>query len=145
MLHNYLQSNTHIFQGWEFALLLFRSSLFRSKSLSLKSDSLTVALKQRAIHSTKFVVFTMFLTVFQCFSIFMPKSESLPLLFALSLFTKERRERFSLGKERFSISLTKNEQFARKSKSEFHNPDIFLNNSAHSPYILYISKIAMQD
>ena len=101
-------------QGWEFALFLFRSSLFRSKSLFLKSncerfalyrrvmranwsrcslkksdvsDSLVIcvfALKKRAICSIKFV----FLTVFTVFPLFMPKNESRLSLFAPSLFSK---------------------------------------------------------
>ena len=37
----------------------------------------TFALKKRAIRLKNFVVFTMFLTLFHCFPIFMPKSESL--------------------------------------------------------------------
>ena len=42
----------------------------------------------------------MFLTVFHCFSHFLPKSESL-----LSLFTKERQEQFAFGKEQITILL----------------------------------------
>ena len=94
-------------QGWEFALFLFRSSLFRSKSLFLKSncerfalyrrvmranwsrcslkksdvsDSLVIlsfALKKRAICSIKFV----FLTVFTLRSIPLFKEGIAILLF----------------------------------------------------------------
>ena len=62
--------------------------------------------------------FTMFLTVFHCFSPFIPKSELLPSLFApslffqndgsdslLSLFTKVQWERFALFQERIAILL----------------------------------------
>ena len=48
----------------------------------------------------------------------MPKSKSLPSLFAPSLFFKEPRERFAL----VALLLTKNERFARKTKERISNP-----------------------
>ena len=119
-----------------FALLLFCSSLFcyllfRSKSLSLKSDCkqfTLVALKKRVTMSEslferkewlkwlarflrafrnfalkKWVICSkknvVFFYVFHCFSPFipfMPKSKSLPFLFAPLLFKKEWREKITL-------------------------------------------------
>ena len=54
------------------------------------SDSL-FCYKKRAIRSKIFVFFNMFLTVFTAFPLFMPKSASLPSLFAPSLFLKSDR------------------------------------------------------
>ena len=75
----------------------------------------------------------MALTVFHCFSHLYAQEQIAPIALrsvALykratvsdslpSIFTKERRERIAIGKEQNAISLTKNERFARKSKSKF--------------------------
>ena len=108
----------------------FRSSLFRSKLLSLKSESLfkkewhewfthflranrTFALKKQVICPPKFVVFAMFfLQFFTAFPICMPKSESLPSLFAPSLFFKEY----------FALLHTKIKWYAQKTKERIPNP-----------------------
>ena len=49
-----------------------------------------------AICSKKFIFFVCFWQFFTAFPLFMPKSESLPSLFAQSLFFKELQERFAL-------------------------------------------------
>ena len=60
------------------------SSLF-TKELQ---KNCSFSLKKRAIRLKKFVVFAKFLSVFTAFPIFMPKCESLLLLFTPSLFLK---------------------------------------------------------
>ena len=74
----------------------------------------------------------MLLTVFHCFHLFMPKSESLISLFAQSLFTKEQPLAIRSGclwrksegsdllfHKRIAISLTKTSDFLEKPISEF--------------------------
>ena len=131
----------------------FRSSLFRSKLLSLKSESLfkkewhewfthflranrTFALKKQVICPPKFVVFAMFfLQFFTAFPICMPKSESLPSLFAPSLFFKEWIAILLFCTQKTSDT-------HKKPKSEFPTLDLKLlwqswqwNNVYHLPHI----------
>ena len=76
---------------------LFRSSLFRAKSLILKRESL---------------------------SLFFKKSDCEQIA-PIALYKKkncERWERFALFHERIALSLTKNERFARKTEERIPNP-----------------------
>ena len=116
-------------QGWQFALLLIRSkSLILKSNLTKKRATWVIrswleriTLKKQAICLKKFLFFY----VFHCFSPFYAQ-ELIIAPDALSLFLKERRtrrylqkstcERFTLLKEQIALSLTKNEQFAWKTK-----------------------------
>ena len=106
------------------------------------------ALKKREVPATNFVAFTMFLTVFPCFSAFYTQEQLAPIALRSIAFLKEQREQFVLGalykratvsdslpslskKEQNrdslfgkdpTLSLTRNDRFARKTKEQIPNP-----------------------
>ena len=85
------------------------------------------ALMRRAICLKKFIVFTMFLSVFHCFPYFYAQEQIAPInLYSVTLF-KEWQERFALKKSEslFCTFAHKNEQNAWKTKEQIPNPGYF--------------------
>ena len=109
------------------------------------SDLLVIWANRSQKKSKSLVKIEFYICFWQFFSLSMPKSESLPSLFAHSLFckeqperfalvalfkratmsnslrslmTKERREWFPLFHEQIALSLTNNEQIAQKTDSQ---------------------------
>ena len=98
------KGTTQFWQGWEFALSLFSSKLPSNRSrCTLKKRDMRDSLDDSLFHfqqtsnslARKNSYFCV--TVFHCFSPFYAQEQSLPSLFAPSLFFKERREWFPLS------------------------------------------------
>ena len=84
----------------------------------------TFTLKKRVIRSKKFIVFTMFLTVFHCFPRFYAQEKITHVaLLSVSLFKERYSDSlYSKSKSLFRSFAHKNERFARRTKERIPNP-----------------------